>query len=494
MVSKAKSGKRQYPSFRRIRAVRRLTVLFSCMITVALFVGYCIADIADIIPGPLTLQPVAETSFPAPVHAKASGSIVSELDRSKSIDSTQAANLMNELLAAEGVGQDVSVIIEDAQGHTAAEHEADTPREPASTMKTLTALAASTKLNMASTLDTQTFISSDDNGTVVTLKGNGDMLLSAGESDPDHINGRAGLATLAQATVAALAQRGIDTVALHYDDTLFGDQRIPQGLSDGTSVLSEYVTYYTPISAMAIDGGRQYSDATPAPSDPDDSAGYPELSQHTALDAAQQFAQLMQTNGITVTGEPTAALAPSGTSAVASISSATLAEILAYTLRHSDNTLAEEFGRLVALADTNAANDPQGAAKAVRTQLESLGLNTSGLTMADCSGLSPGSQLTVRMLAAVQQHNLSEGSGASAAEGLSITGLVGTAADRYTDDKVAGLIRVKTGSLEQVTSMTGNISRTNGGALAFAVVVNNPADYEAARSAINMFITKLADL
>ena len=33
-----------------------------------------------------------------------------------------------------------------------------------------------------------------------------------------------------------------------------------------------------------------------------------------------------------------------------------------------------------------------------------------------------------------------------------------------------------------------------GGALSFAVVVNNPEDYAAARSAIDSFITKLAGL
>ena len=63
---------------------------------------------------------------------------------------------------------------------------------------------------MASTLDTQVFLTQSDDGTnTLTLKGNGDMLLSAGDSDANHTNGRAGLNTLAKATVAALAQRGI---------------------------------------------------------------------------------------------------------------------------------------------------------------------------------------------------------------------------------------------------------------------------------------------
>lgn len=222
-------------------------------------------------------------------------------------------------------------------------------------------------------------------------------------------------------------------------------------------------------------------------------AGYPELSQHTASDVATKFAELLQSNGVAVTGDVTANTAPSDETPLASVSSATLSEIMAYTLRHSDNTLAEEFGRLTALAKS-ATNSPEGGTETVKSTLNDLGLDTSGLTMADCSGLSPGSRLTVRTLAAVQQRNLTTKSGAAGAEGLSIAGLVGTAQDRYTDDAVAGLLRVKTGSLGTVTSMAGNVSRTNGGALSFAVVVNNPEDYAAARSAIDSFITKLAGL
>ena len=57
---------------------------------------------------------------------------------------------------------------------------------------------------------------------------------------------------------------------------------------------------------------RQYTADTPAPADPDDSAGYPELSQHAASDVATKFAELLQSNGVAVTGDVTANTAPSG--------------------------------------------------------------------------------------------------------------------------------------------------------------------------------------
>ena len=41
------------------RSVRRtITVIISVLITIALFAGYCIADVYDVMPGMLTLKPV----------------------------------------------------------------------------------------------------------------------------------------------------------------------------------------------------------------------------------------------------------------------------------------------------------------------------------------------------------------------------------------------------------------------------------------------------
>ena len=114
--------------------------------------------------------------------------------------------------------------------------------------------------------------------------------------------------------------------------------------------------------------------------------------------------------------------------------------------------------------------------------------------MMNCSGLAEESKVTVRTLLEVQQRNLTAGTGAAAAEGLSIVGFVGTAADRLNDASEAGLLRVKTGSLDGVTAMTGNVSRTRGGALTFAVIVNDPDDMQAARDAIDTFIAGLPEL
>ena len=327
-----------------------------------------------------------------------------------------------------------------------------TPRFPASPhrpLKDTDRVRGGDHAGHGPTLDTKTYlIQGDDNRKTVVLQGEGDMLLSDGESDPSHINGHAGLGTLAQRTAEALKQRGITQVDLLYDDSLFGQDRTPAGVTENNA---EH-RYYTAISTMAVDGGRTWTDMV-KPANPDDSSQYPVLSQQPVLDAATTFAKRLADNGITVTSGPTAGAAPSGTSALGlGQLGAALTKVMAFMLRHSDNTLAQLFGRLTALK-RQAGNSIKTDTQAVADTLAEQGIDTSGLQMADCSGLTPGSKVSVTTLIEVQERNLTAGIATAAAEGLSIPGLVGTARNRIVTGSDNGLFRVKTGSLDAVTSL-----------------------------------------
>ena len=429
-------------------------------------IGYVAGDLTDVVPGVLTLQPMRIPTVPSARTARAAASVLADADRSIPVDAAAADALIDTFLGSEGVGSDVSIAIAGADGTVVAERNADIVREPASTLKTLTAVAAATVLDLSDTLDTETYLIQQEGQTpTLVLKGNGDMLLGAGVSDPDHVNGRAGLGTLAAQSAVALQQRGIDRVRLVYDDTLFGEQRYPSRIEEN----NPDNLYYAPVSALAVDGGRNWNGDPP--DDPDLYTGYAELSTQPAADAAATFAQ----------------------SPLTSVSSAQLNEIMAFMMRHSDNTLAEEFGRLTALA-AGRENSPHGATQAVAATLQELGVDTAQLTMADCSGLAPGSSLSVRTLIGVQSRILAGGAGSVVAGALSVPGLIGTAAGRLDDEAVAGLLRVKTGTLGTVTSMAGNVSRLNGGVLCFAVVVNNPENAWEAAHAVDVFMADLPGL
>lgn len=472
-----------------IRNRRVLITVISVLVTAALCAAYVWADIRDLVPGVLTNAPVSVQNQQYDGRLiSASTALTANADTSKAIDKQKAAKLIDTLRSAEGVGSNISVVIAQADGTVAAEYAASATREPASTMKTLTALAAASSLDMGATLATQTFLLQNGGTNTVVLKGNGDMLLSAGESDSSHVNGRAGLLTLAKSTAQALKQRGISSITLGYDDSLFGTDRTPKNIEEN----NPDNLYYTPVSSMAIDGGRQWNGA--APSDPDVFETYPTLSQTTATDVVSTFRTLLKQQGITIAdGNAAQTSVPSDRTPIAQVESAPLSSVMAFMLRHSDNTLAEEFGRLLAL-HTKQGNSPTAATAAVRAQLEKLGVDVTGLTMADCSGLTPGSTLTATTLVQVQERNLQVGGAVAAAEGLAIPGLVGTAANRLGSAQAAGLTRVKTGNLQAVSSMTGNVSREQGGVAAFAVIVNNPQDFTATRSAIDTFVAGLTAL
>ena len=474
---------------RAVAASRRIvTVAVSAVATVALGIGYAAGDLTDVVPGVLTLQAMRIPTVPAARTARAADSALADADRSIPVDAAAADALIDTFLGSEGVGSDVSIAIAGADGTVVAERNADIVREPASTLKTLTAVAAATVLDLSDTLDTETYLIQQEGQTpTLVLKGNGDMLLGAGASDPDHVNGRAGLGTLAAQSAAALRQRGIDRIRLVYDDTLFGEQRYPSRIEEN----NPDNLYYAPVSALAVDGGRNWNGDPP--DDPDLYTGYAELSTQPAADAAATFATRLAENGITVDGEVTSGAAPQGQSPLTSVSSAQLNEIMAFMMRHSDNTLAEEFGRLTALA-AGRENSPHGATQAVAATLQDLGVDTAQLTMADCSGLAPGSSLSVRTLIGVQSRILAGGAGSVVAGALSVPGLIGTAAGRLDDEAVAGLLRVKTGTLGTVTSMAGNVSRLNGGVLCFAVVVNNPENAWEAAHAVDVFMADLPGL
>lgn len=475
--------------YRHVKRRRYITVALSVALTTVLCVGYVVADIFDKLPGVLTLQEVEHITAKTPGNAIPAATVVGGLDASKTVDAAAAKTLISQFeTAASDFGGEYAIAIADAAGNVIAEHALDKSYTPASTMKTLTAYAAATTLDMGETLDTQTYLEQREDGTSrLVLKGNGDMLLGAGASDSSHINGRAGLGTLAASTAQALRQRGITSVTLVYDDSLFGNDRWPNGIAE---LDSDHV-YYAPTASMAVDGGRNWNGAGPA--DPDMFSTYPALSTQPARETAQVFAQRLAEQGIAVNSSVEQGTVPEGTSPIAAVRSASLNEIMAFMLRHSDNSLAEEFGRLLAL-HLGADNSPTGAVQSVEQVLVQQGISTEGLIMSNCSGLSEEAKLTARTLLEVQQRNLTSGAGAAAAEGLSVVGFMGTAANRLNDGNEAGLIRVKTGSLGDVTSMTGNVSRHNGGALSFAVIVNNPDDFEAAKSAIDTFVAALPKL
>lgn len=526
---------------------RFLIASLAAILSLIVMITYVSLDVCDILPGPLTLRlQHKSTVVSSPRSLLSVPSLAKGATYGKPIDREQSQKLIDALIADPSISDNTSVVIMDANGSVIASHEANTPREPASTLKTLTAAVASRTLDMGSTLDTQVFLlpksakdsakshgsksgsKSGSNLRKIVLRGNGDMLLGVGENDWSHVNGRAGLTTLAKRTAAALKLDNIHEVSLSLDDSLFGAKRAPALVYETDTERR----FYAETSSMAIDDARQ-RDLQVLGIDADAITDFPLSDPHPALSVGQVFARLLIKQGIEVRNysdktdknaenstenssnssknsedenksedsqnpeievSETHPLISENSRLLAQVSSAPLNEVMSYMLRLSDNTLAEEFGRLTAIA-AHKSNSPEGAVQAVEEGLHKLKISTRGLHMSDCSGLSPKSHVLVTTLAKVQVLNIkADSGGAASSEGLSLPGLVGTSRKRLADESAAGLLRVKTGSLSEVSSMSGNVSRKSGGVLTFAVVANQPYDFWGAFVAINKFMAQLPNL
>lgn len=415
-----------------------------------------------------------------------------DVDGSKSVDAAAVQPLLDAYAQTPGVGTTYSIAVMDADGDVIAGHEPDTAREPASTTKTLTAFAAASTLDLYSTLDTQVYMAgpadSRDAATIV-LKGNGDVLLGSGANDAAHINGRAGIATLVQRTVAALTAQGIVSVTLDYDDSLFGSKRLPDGIDE----TDEDYIYEMPASSMAIDMDRQWGGV--ANPDPDRITSYPAKTDTPALNVAKEFASQLAAAGIAVSNAdaPASAQTPDGATMVASVQSAPLWEVMRFMLKNSSNTVAEEFGRLVALK-TGAENSPEGAVAAVTRIVKDAGIAADGLSLRDCSGLTLGTRISATTLADVQRHLalLKQADSAPVMEGELLAGVDRPHAN--FDHSVYGSMMTKTGTQNNVRSMSGTIATKDGGIVFFAVVCADMGDWSAAGSANDAFANGLAML
>ena len=387
--------------------------------------------------------PTASTLEAAPVSgdAKGAGNPVSAADVEALWAPVAAA-------AAEGGYTAWGTVVDAQTGEVLLDADASTAHTPASTTKTLTAFTALANLDPTATLTTSALLGTDNQ--TLYLDSEGDLLLGIGTSDEVEVSGRAGLQTLANDAAGALKQRGITSVTLNWRGSLF----------DGASHLAswdaqEVGSYEGHVGPMAIDAGRTYEGAN---------AFYADAPGRVA----EVFSQALGAAGITATlGE--AGDGPAGAATIASVSSATMGEQLRWMLAHSDNTLADQYCRFAARA-AGSPSTYEGATDTVRQALTQAGVPTDGLTLEDCSGLSSNDKISANTLVGVLKASYAgQGTGADTMRLLPWAGLVGTLSQRMTEAPAAGNVQAKTGSLQEVTSLSGSVLTQSGRVLLVSI-------------------------
>ncbi len=371
-------------------------------------------------------------------------------------------------LSAAALGPQVSAVVADpVTGRTLLSQDGARLLTPASTAKLVTSLAALAVLGPNATFTTRVVRGATPDSIIIV--GGGDPTLAVHQFPAQDYPQPATLASLAAATARALKAQGRTTVSVGYDTSLYTGPGLAPGWPES------YVTTgnVTPIVSLEVDQGRLTAAGTPE--DADDPYNLSPRSTDPAGMAAASFTALLAADGIHVTGSPAAQVARAHATGMASVSSPPLSAIVDQMLEESNNVIAENLARQVALATGQPASF-SGAAAAVIAEVRRLGVS-GGLHLVDGSGLSPQDAIAPATLAKVIELATADAGLRPLLAGLPVAGFSGTLSAGQSvfsgiGGAALGSVRAKTGNLGTVTALAGLVTDKDGTTLVFAFMAD----------------------
>ena len=372
------------------------------------------------------------------------------------------------------------------------EAQADTALVPASLMKIVTAAAALETMGPDATYSTGVFVRTASLGSVsdgtfhgdVYLVGGGDPVLNTprfGNRIPDPV-AYTDVTELADSVLESLARRGIRRIEgrIVGDDSRYEDRvrdyyrEIPP---DGDDPVWRYsadtLNLVGPLSGLLINEGFvSYTWKTGS----EDRREYVRTTDPTRH-AASLFDNLVEARGVVITRRPQAGAAPprSQMTALASIDSPDMAQIVARMLTRSDNTIAEMLLKEIGWQALGSARVL--AAEVVEGIMEqTLGPLAAGIEIADGSGLSRYNRLTCASVAELLRQ---AGPWSPLVEGLAVAGKSGTlktcgpAPPRQSAGS-PNAVFAKTGTVYLSNALAGVARAANGETITFTMIANRP--------------------
>lgn len=379
-----------------------------------------------------------------------------------------------------GSGASPARIVDVASGETLYAADDEQPVEPASTMKLVTSLSVLSALQPQARISTRTVIRDPAAATprVLVVGGGDPSLRSTGSRGTDPL-APASLTELATATASQLAAKGIATVRVGYDTSLFSGPAMHPSWSTSFPGLG----IVAPVSSLLADEGRADPDRPARSSDP-------------ARAAANRFVRALEARGIEVTGSVSRATVKDVSVELAAVQSAPLSVLVEHMLATSDNTYAETLARVAAAATGHPGSFEGLATRAADVLAQYAIPRPDGTTFADGSGLSRQNRLAPGTLTGLLRAvSRTAGFTGPVSSGLPVAGSTGSLRQRFTDgagEEARGLVRAKTGTLTGVVGLAGFVSRPDGRLLAFAFLDDSvPSGANAGRAELDRALGEL---
>lgn len=194
--------------------------------------------------------------------------------------------------------------------------------------------------------------------------------------------------------------------------------------------------------------------------------------------ALERFRNALEAAGIRVEASAiaTAPLPPNAVP-VANIASPPLAELVQTANQDSENIYAEALLRILG-RESGLSPQPDDSSlslglRAVRSELESMGVPGDAFDLSDGSGLSRHNLATPAALVQTLQAMATSPNAEVYRQSLAIAGISGTLQNRFHNTAVAGHMWGKTGALSGVAALSGYLDPPQFDPLVFSILVNH---------------------
>ncbi len=364
---------------------------------------------------------------------------------------------MRSRLVRGGGGASGLFVVDASSGSVVCARAAARPRPLASNTKLFTTSTALARLGPQSRITTllESTGQVDRNGVLhgdLYLVGGGDPALATPSFYRRYLDG---LGTNIFALKRGVREAGIRAVSgrLYADDSIFDRLR---GVADSGYATSPYIG---PLSGLSFDSGYSGAGAGSFAGDP-------------AIVATKTLASSLRAAGVRISRSVALRAAPPSATAVASVESPPLTQIVNTTDVYSDNFFAEMLLKLLG-ARLGGAGTTAAGAKVVERFARAHG---SGIHQVDGSGLTRSNRASPRQVVALLDSMKDTPAGEELIQDMALAGHEGTVAERMHGTAAYGRCRTKTGTLTGVSNLSGYCFNRDGKLMIFSILMGSVSD------------------
>ena len=151
-----------------------------------------------------------------------------------------------------------------------------------------------------------------------------------------------------------------------------------------------------------------------------------------------------------------------------------LADVVRDMNKWSNNVIARQLLATLGASDNTSADMVSGGARLATVQLAAAGIDTTGLSIENGSGLSRTARITARGLGQLLEQAWERPFMPEFMSSMAVAGIDGTARRRLKDSPARGTAHIKTGTLNGVRAMAGYVIDKKGERYVVAMMVNSP--------------------